>query len=238
MRRESYIRNLALEAQQSALFEWSSSQNGNSRVTARKNTRCSFEIARKILGNNIVFPDEITKARGLFYTDSDIQHFEDTVPSEKTLKWCIRHHYAVVAGPPKPMGLLELRLFDPDTFYVETGGWYEDYTFSSDDKVGCQWLGIRKKIIPDSTNKNWNEQLQLLSNDEKVPNAAELSWFITTLYKVRRVKFFKNVYVRTCSVTAQHRHAVVGLFSKHMLDINGFDDADPFYGLSITASLI
>jgi len=181
------------------------------------------EIARLILGDDIIFPDEIAEVRGLSYSDSQLEFFSDTMPSEEALRWCKANCYAIVAGPPSPMGLLEVRSLKSEYFYPKAGGWYELCAFSNDDKAQTEWLAIRKEPAPKSFNQNWNEQLLRLLPDEQVPNAGEMSWFITTFYEVRGVQLFEKVYVRTSSVSSAGYHVAVGDFDK---DRGGLDIID------------
>lgn len=194
------------------------------------------EVARMILGDDIVFPDEIAEARGLSYTDADLKHFADTMPSEEALRWCKANGYAVVAGPPSPMGLIEIRSLKPDHFHSKTGGWYEGYAFGYGDKAKTEWLAIRKEPVPNSVNQNWSEQLRLLSKDEQVPNAGEMSWFITTFYEVRGVRLLKKVYVRTSSVASGGDRVRVGLFDEDGLDISHYWADGRHYDLGVAAS--
>ena len=183
------------------------------------------EIARLILGDDIVFPDEIAEVRGLYYTDAQLKYFADTMTSEEALRWCKANGYAIVAGPPSPMGLLEVRSLKPEYFplYPKSSRCYEGCSFSNDDKAQTEWLAIRKDPVPKSFHQNWNEQLLRLLPDEQVPNAGEMSWFITTFYEVRGVQLFEEVYVRTSSVSSVGYHVAVGYFDK---DRGGLDIID------------
>jgi len=194
------------------------------------------EVARMILGDDIVFPDEIAEARGLSYTDAKLKHFADTMPSEEALRWCKANGYAIVAGPPSPMGLLEVRSLKSEHFYSKAGGWYEGYAFGNDDKAQTEWLAIRKEPVPNSFNQNWNEQLRLLSKDEQVPNAGEMSWFITTFYEVRGVRLFEKVYVRTSSVASGGDCVGVGDFDEDGLNVNNYWDDNRNYNIGLAAS--
>ena len=187
------------------------------------------EVARLILGDDIIFPDEIAEVRGLSYADADLKHFADTMPSEEALRWCKTNGYAVVAGPPSPMGLLEVRSLKPDHFYSKTGGWYEGHAFGHGDKAKTEWLAIRKELVPNSVNQNWNEQLRLLSKDEQVPKAGEMSWFITTFYEVRGVRLFEKVYVRTSSVASGGDRVGVGRFGGSGVSVNDYWGVPRYY---------
>lgn len=157
-------------------------------------------IAHQILGDDIILPVEIAEARGLFYSKDQLRNFVDTIPSKDTLRWCKANSYAVVAGPPRPLGLLDIRSLQPELFCSKVGGWYENYGFAREDKMGTEWLAIRKEPVPNSTNKTWEKQCQLLSEEEKVPNVSEMSWFLTTFFEVRGAWPSEGIRVRTSSV--------------------------------------
>src|SRR3989344_2643603 len=180
------------------------------------------EIARLILGDDIVFPDEVAESRGLSYTDAQLKHFAEMMPSEEVLRWCKTNGYAIVAGPPSPMGLLEVRTFKSEHFYSKGGGWYGGgHAFGNGDRAETEWLAIRKEPVPNSLNQSWSEQLRLLSKDEQVPNTGEMSWFIPPFCEVRGVWLFEEVYVRTSSVTSDGYRVLVGLFDEDGLRVDG-----------------
>jgi hypothetical protein len=52
-----------------------------------------------------------------------------------------------------------------------------------------------------------------------VPNAAEMSWFITTYFEVRGVRLFENVYVRTSSLGSDGSRVDVGRFDSDGLGV-------------------
>jgi hypothetical protein len=160
----------------------------------------------------------------------------DTLPTEEQLLWCKENGYALVCGPPTEMSLLDIRSQKSDLFYSKTGGWYANEKFASNDKVSCRWLAIRKTEVPNSLEKTWNDQQKLLSEHEEVPNAAEMSWFITTYYEVRGVYLFKGVYVRTSSVYSGDRRVSVGFFGGLGLRVDGCSGDDYFCSLGVSAS--
>ena len=82
----------------------------------------------------------------------------------------------------------------------------------SRDKTSFGWLAIKKTPVSNSTNKKWDEQSKLLSALEHIPNAAEMSWFITTYFEVRGIRLFESVYVRTSSLDSGGFSVHVGHF--------------------------
>jgi hypothetical protein len=188
-------------------------------------------LAQSILGADFITQEEVTKARSsIVYTDDQIT----SLPSEDMLKWCKENGYAVIPAPPTAMSLLDVREIQSAHFYSKTGGWYSDQKFAREDKTSFGWLAIKKTPIANSTNKNWNEQSKLLSELEQVPNAAEMSWFITTYFEVRGIRLFEGVYVRTSSHDSGGDRVSVGYFGSGGLYVDSWsgDSRDGNVGLS------
>ena len=185
-----------------------------------------YVLAQSILGTDFITPEEVTKARpSIVYTAEQITALAESLPSEDMLKWCKENGYAVMPAPPTAMSLLDVREIKSTHFYSETGGWYADQKFAREDKTSFGWLAIKKTPVTNSTSKNWDEQSKLLTALEHVPNAAEMSWFITTYFEVRGIRLFESVYVRTSSLDSDgHRVSVVGFVSKGLHVVHWLDD--------------
>lgn len=172
-----------------------------------------YELARTILGKDFISPEGVMKSRkAIVYTDDQLAQFGDTVPSQEVLEWCRDNGYMLVAGPNRPMSLLEVRSLKKDYFYSKKGGWYAEQAFAQNDKAETRWITLRKEPIPQSTSKNWTEQQALLSDDEVTPNVAEVTWCVTTYKAVRSTYLLPNVYVRTSSLDSDGGRVGVGGF--------------------------
>lgn len=194
--------------------------------------------ARTILGNDYISPQKITEARGISYSAEQLQWLASTLPNEKQLCWMKKNNYALVVGPPTEMNLLDVRSVKPSLFYSDTEDWYaKNQPFAVNEKVGCRWLGIRKAKVLRSLNKNWDAQLELLSKDREVPSTVQMSWFITTYYEVCGIHLFKDVYVRTSSVTSRGSRVNVGGFDEFGLDIERSWGNEFNKGLGLAVSL-
>lgn len=195
---------------------------GISRFTAKVP---DYELARTILGNDFISPEEVAKSRkGVAYTDDQLSQFSDTVPSQEVLEWCRDNGYMVVAGPNRPMSLLEVRGLKKGYFYTKTGGWYAEQAFAQNDKAETRWIMLRKEPISQSTSKNWNEQQALLSDDEVTPNVAEVAWCVTTYKAVKNIYLLPNIYVRTSSLDSDGCRVYVGVFGAEGLYVSGWHD--------------
>jgi len=185
------------------------------------------ELARLILGDDYITPEEVATAYGTSYSDEQLEHFADTLPDTQTILWLRANRYMLIAGPSKEMNLLEVRKLDNKIFYSKTKGWYAEncQTFSRDDKVVAgEWLAIRKDEVPNSFSKTWKEQQDLITEVEHVPNAPEVSYAVTAYYKVRGIYLLRGKYVRTSSVSAGGHHVNVGNFDGDGLNVNNYWD--------------
>ena len=195
-----------------------------------------YALAQSILGADFITPEEVANARkGISYTDEQITALAESLPSEDVLRWCKANGYAVMPAPPTAMSMLDVRELQSGHFYSKTGGWYADQKFAREDKTSFGWLMIKKTPVSNSTSKNWNEQ-RLLSEFERVPNAAEMSWFSTTYFEVRGVRLFEGIYVRTSSLDSGGNRVNVGSFDAKGLDVSNWDDAVRHSYLGVSAA--
>jgi hypothetical protein len=186
-----------------------------------------YELASAILGKDFITPEEIVSARpGIVYTEAQLEEFESTLPPREELDWLRENGFMLVAGPPRPMSLLEIRDIRNEYLHSKTGGWYSNdkEKFSRDHKATTKWLKLRKGPVPNSTRKNWNEQQPLLSDVEYVPNAAEAVWGVTSYKAVRGVYLLPNVCVWTSSLDSDGLRIYVGYFDAKGLNVHYYWD--------------
>lgn len=193
-----------------------------------------YSLAQSILGVDFITPEEVAAVRpSIVYSNEQITALAESLPSEDVLKWCKDNGYAVIPAPPQACSLLDVREIQSDHFYSKMGGWYDNAKFARENKTSFGWLLIKKTPVSGSTSKNWNEQGKLLSALETVPNAAEMSWFITTYFEVRGIRLFESVYVRTSSF-GRGGSVIVGIFGSSgvLVDIWAGDFDHTHIGLS------
>jgi hypothetical protein len=180
-----------------------------------------YSLAKSILGVDFITPEEVTKARpSIVYTDDRITALAESLPPVDALKWCKDNDQAVMPEPPTAMSMLAVRQIRPVHFRDNIGGWYIGSKFAHEDKTSLGWLATKKTPVQDSINQNWSEQNKLLSACEHVPNAAEMSWFITTYFETRGLWLFKDVYVRTSSFDLGGFRVIVGNLGAKCLSIS------------------
>ncbi len=216
-----------------------------------------YELAHTILGKNFISPEDVMNSRkGITYTDEQLAQFGETVPAQEILQWCRDNNFVLVAGPNRPMSLIEIRNLDKSYFYPEEGGeaanwWYTEkrQKFAQNEKVGVNWYMICKDVDSDSIFKCWDNQLALISENEFVPNAAEIAWAITVYKAVRRVYLFEDFcspykeVLRTSSLDSDGYRVHFGICKAGGINFNTtsspdkYDDehdyCDRFIGLSV-----
>ncbi len=198
----------------------------------------AYKQARAILGNDFISPKEAAETWGFAYTDAQLRQFAETLPSVEVLQWLWEHSYTLIPGPTDPKSLLDVRSMQPDHFFSKEGGWYanDSEKFSRNDKVAVKWLALRKDAVPNSFGKTWDQQTVVLSSEEYVPNAGEVSWGVTTYYKVRGVYLLPEFYVRTSSVHSDGRHVLVGPFDSDGLSVSCYLDGTRRGNLGIASA--
>jgi hypothetical protein len=174
-------------------------------------------LALGIMGDNIVFPHEITEERGLSYTDDKLKLLSIAMPAVEVMDELKKNGFALMPLPPEPLSLLDLLNGRPEHFYstyTKTPAWYTEpeQTFAQDEKTGFGWMAVKKAPIV-SMSTNWDEQNKVISgglDEGRMPNAAEMAWFISIFKEVRDTWLFPTIYVRTSSAAANGNPVFMG----------------------------
>ena len=201
-----------------------------------------YTLARLILGNDFISPEEIAKARGLVYTEAQLIEFGKKLPDQATLEAIRDTGMMLAASPSTAMSMLDVRTLNSDYFCSKgpdkgNAGWYDNAKekFSREDKVESGvWIAFRKEPVEGSFNKTWKQQEVFVKSPCIVPNAAEATWIMTTYKAVRGVYLFPNCYVRTSSRDSDGNRVFVGLFDADGLSVYYWNDvySNDFIGVS------
>jgi len=191
-----------------------------------------------ILGNDFIYPYDVMRARpDVAYNNKQLAALDSSQPSVSIIKWCRDNDYAVMSAPPIECSTMDVRELNIAHFCSEESGCYDNQMFASDDKTSLGWLAIKKTPIANSVGKNWNEKIGLLSTLERVPNVAEMSWFITTYFEVRGIRLFREVRVLTSSLDSNGGHVSLGLFDAEGLNIDFWHDVNCVDSLGLSGGL-
>ncbi|MDE1919303.1 MAG: hypothetical protein KGH56_01245 [Patescibacteria group bacterium] len=185
-------------------------------------------MAKRILGPDFISPEEIAQSRGLAYTKMQLEKIRDTLPAPNILRWWRGSGIILVAGPPRRMSLLDIRSMKSDYFRpMMRDGWYTEAAqkFARADKSETIWIALSKEPVEGSLDKNWAEQSDLVDESMEVPNAAEVTWCLTTYRAVRDTYLLPTRCVRTSSVDSDGDHVYVGQFGAIGLEVNAYLNA-------------
>jgi hypothetical protein len=184
----------------------------------------SYYPVRNVLGADFITAEEIATRTSFDYSEAHLQHLRYSLPELNIISWLGDRGYLLVAGPPRPLSLLEILhhvgMEDPDTWYCKP---QEGFTLA--DKVAPGWLMFRKTPVRGSTGKRYEEQIRRLAPAEYLPNVAEAVWAIVVYLRVRGMRLFPDMYVSTSSRPSRYTESVsVGVVDSDGVSVTVFDD--------------
>ncbi|MDD4902755.1 MAG: hypothetical protein PHE24_06510 [Patescibacteria group bacterium] len=163
----------------------------------------AYDWAREILGQDLITPEEIAGVThcGFVYSKEQLagfaNHFwrnrdEDIFieNGEYAVSTWRADDFMVIAGPPRPMSLVEIIDTYP-SFFRERDRYHhkeESVENFSQEKVEAEWLVISKQPRVFAVNNTWEKQCESLCiavTFERVPNIAELAWTFCSYKAVR-----------------------------------------------------
>ncbi len=192
----------------------------------------SQKRAREIMGRNFFGIEEAIKHFGVNPSRAQLAYLAEVPFTEEVLESVKDTHVLVVVFP---MSILDIRgKVERKLFYSCEYSWYNKEAFAKDrGEIG--WRLVRKTPVPDSTNKNWDEQQALLDKSEETPSAQVMVYTIVGHYLATGERLFEKVYVRTSSVGSDGHRVYVGSFAKG-LHINNWWDDDRSDNLGVSSA--
>jgi len=178
-------------------------------------TFLSVHETRGLMGNNFF---GVKQAKWHFgndvFTESELKKLSETSFPENVLKECKDTHI-LIAFPGK-LSILNIqdkvdrKLFNSHYEYFRH---YSEKHFAKRHGKTC-WRLVRKTKLPNSCLKTWEEQKALFSSNQYVPDAQVMIYIIVIYYLEKKLKLFKNHFVRTADVCASpNSRAVVKNFN-------------------------
>ncbi len=175
----------------------------------------NYDIARKILGKDLILPEEIiSSCGGEAYTEDQIFSFGQNIPSPERLEWIRNKGFVLMAGPSLEMGLLDFKI--PNTYSYSTGCGRYNFSdqFVEKEKVGPRWYVMSKKIIPETISKTWEQQKLIVPKEERISSLVESVWLIKIMRSVRGVSLFENKFIRTSSLNDMGHRIIIGHYDE------------------------
>lgn len=161
---------------------------------------------------DVVKPEEAMRACGFKYGEDQLDRFKSTFPTSVFSSRDF-HEFALVAGPPEPTSLSDIQATYPELFLHAPIGWHvvqrEPFYFVSNARP--EWYAIRKlpACRPVTEEPSW-EMDRLRGLAERIPTVAEVVWCMVVIEKVRGIKIFDGMYVRTSDKDKRGHRVYVG----------------------------
>lgn len=170
--------------------------------------------ARAIMGRNFLRIEDVKKRFDVTYTPEQLLSLQQIPFTAEVLEECKDTH---ILFPGYPVSILDIRQRTKKKakkiFNSDRDAWYNDQKFANEE-VGLQWYLIRKDIVENSTNKSYDEQLKLLSENEEAAQAAAVVYMTILYYLVTGFRLFGRIYVRCQDVTSSGFRVYVGYFDQ------------------------
>ncbi len=197
--------------------------------------------AREIMGENMFGVEEAIRHFKVNLTSQQILALAEVPFSEYVLQKTKDTHVLVAILPLSireilhkvPPKLFSNRTFEASVFDWKTYVWSDHKSFA-EEHGEINWQLVRKTLVNDSTSKNWQEQLALISEEDEVPTAQVLVYTIIGHYLATGELLFKNVYARTASEDSVC-HVCVGYFDGLHID-SGWSDHDAVSNVGIASA--
>lgn len=179
--------------------------------------------ARNIMGKNFFGIEDAVKHFGVKPTGSQLETLAKIPFDEETLESCRDSHVLVAVFP---LSIIDIRSivnnFSQGTLFY-TQDWYEGQAFAR-DKGEVEWQLVKKIPINNSFLKTWEEQLELLSEDEEVPTAQIITYTAVGYFFATEDFILKDIYVRTNSFDLASDRVCFGNFHNLCFGINHYWD--------------
>ena len=181
------------------------------------------KLAREIMGKNFFGIEDAIKYLGIKPTKQQLACLNVVPWGDDVLEFCKDTHILVAVFP---LSILDIRTHVYEQF-IQTiffsQDWYDKQVFAKiKSQVG--WHLIRKRPVANSTSEIWNFQQNLLSRNEKTPNARIMVYAMVGHFIVAKERILENVYVRCDDVCSDGGRVEVGSFDVEGLAIRSGDD--------------
>lgn len=173
--------------------------------------------AREIMNKNFFGIEEASKYFGPNPTCQQLVALSEIPFSEAVLEQYKDTHLLIAIFP---LSLLDMQ----KKFGIGRDGMLFDgltdwESFKNEDFIEEQgeisWQLICKTPVEDSASKNWEEQMELVNQNNKVPTAREVFYTIIGNYLAAGEILFNYVFVNTSSVDSHGLHIGIGAFKRN-----------------------
>lgn len=211
------------------------------------------KLARAIMGKNFFGVEEWLALYGVNFSKKQLREVAEFPWSEDVLnapcpfykgKSIKETHFAFlglnnIRG--KPLTILKWQELHPDSsqpkFYsYAPDNWYAKEKFGNEPTCGFRWYLMPLEILPNSTNKTYQEQVAMLSAEYEMPLAIEETTKDILYYCKNGIYLNPTSYGRCQDVASDGYRVYVGDFDSKGLIIDLWSDGSRSGGIGLAAS--
>lgn len=209
------------------------------------------KIARAILGKNFFGIEEWKFFYGMELSNKQLRKLPEFPWSKKILyapcpfhkdKTVKETHFAFLGidfFKSKPLTILKWHEIHPPgsqprfIYYSPILCWYNEEKFSKEYTCRLRWYLMPLEILPNSTEKSYQEQLTMLPPEYEVPLAIEEVTKLFLYYRKNHIYLNPTKAGRCQDITSDNQRVFVGLFDSSGLKIGRYwDGVDYYFGLA------
>jgi hypothetical protein len=209
------------------------------------------KFARAILGKNFFGVEEWATLYGVNFTNKQLREIAEFPWNEDVLnapcpfykgKSIKETHFAFLgldSFKGKPLTVIKWQELhsksgQPRFYSYAPDCWYAKEKFAINSTCRFRWYLMPLEIIPDSTEKTYQEQVAMLSTEYEVPLAIEEITKLILYYRKNGIYLNPTNYGRCQDVSSGGFRVRVGLFDSVGLDVDYWwgDDRNYFVGLA------
>lgn len=165
----------------------------------------TIDLARHIMGKNFLGMEETIRFLKVSKAEKKAMAKLTKIPfSEETLRHCKDTHVLVLDLGISILDLSKRLRMRFDSLAYSEGN---KQAFARCTEA-CRWRLIKKEAVPNSFNKNWEEQLILLNKDEEVPEARQVAYMAVLYHLTNGEILFNDAWVRTRSPASNGAHVL------------------------------
>jgi len=136
------------------------------------------------MGDDIIFPDEVSLACNIHYSDEVLLKLSRSMPKTRILQELKKKGFALVPGPPEPMSLEQIAEALPYMVHEQDVQLLKERENIADIQIKSQWYAIKKKgVRRKPKNKN-------------IPLPGVFVWLVGIFLYVRGERIFEDEFLR------------------------------------------
>lgn len=162
----------------------------------------AFATARGILGKSFISPIEVRQRTGYEYMGSHIATLRELVPPVQDLVRIKNEGAVLVALPPEPISLIELRTRHPNLFQTGLNGWGSAHRFANHERTPFGWF-----VIEQAPSTHAGRMVMPMAR--KQMSSIIAAWFFAVTWMGTKPDEAWSGYMLTSSVDNNNNHVYV-----------------------------